>query len=572
MFVKQIFDDNPNPCWIFDLETLLFIAVNRSFTEVYGYAEQEAVGKMLITDIRPDTDVSVLVEERRNIDVNAEYRGTWRHQDKTGCVFYVDVYAHYVMYNGRKARFVMAVNVDERIRAEQANRALSYKLKKQKVWKSQLLSALKEAVWSIRAADCTLAYINKASQYLFGYQPSEIVGSNKITESIHPADRNTVRRAIARMYEEGYAYFECRMHHRDGSLRHIFHKCTIRRNSKGLVKRIDGISLDVTDLREAEKAVADTNAKSDELFNGITDAFFSLDFNWNFTYVNKICEQLYRKKRIDVLGESIWEVFPHSVNSLFHTELYKAMEKRTVVEFEEFSPTPGIWISAKAYPVREGLAVYFRDITEQKKLRELLQQEECNRKAMVDNVKDAIWAVDQHIKLLSFNQAYAAVIEKMFGYTPFAGCNAVEPNYDLEVNARWLSYYNRALGGEQFNAVEKSCLDGAYYSIDLNFMPIIGTNGEVTGVSCVARDVTDELKKVSRIEHQNRRLKEIAWLQSHKMRAPVASMLGLVQLINKDELGSEENRLLLEYIEEALGNMDAIIHEINDHTRQGNAA
>jgi signal transduction histidine kinase len=108
---------------------------------------------------------------------------------------------------------------------------------------------------------------------------------------------------------------------------------------------------------------------------------------------------------------------------------------------------------------------------------------------------------------------------------------------------------------------------GKTLCIDCSFRPIYNTEGEVSGAACVARDVTDDIEKMDFIEKQNKKLKEIAWMQSHKMRSPVASLKGLLQLWDKKDPGSAENAALLGYMETALDNIDKIIHEIDACTR-----
>lgn len=102
------------------------------------------------------------------------------------------------------------------------------------------------------------------------------------------------------------------------------------------------------------------------LLASITDAFFTLDHNWRFTYLNPQVERVLFKTQSELLGRCIWEVFPETVGSIFEQEYRRAIAQQTPVHFEEFSPPLGTWFEVRAFPHQEGLSVYFRDVTTRK--------------------------------------------------------------------------------------------------------------------------------------------------------------------------------------------------------------
>jgi PAS domain S-box-containing protein len=100
------------------------------------------------------------------------------------------------------------------------------------------------------------------------------------------------------------------------------------------------------------------------VLESIADGFFTLDREWRFTYVNRPAEFLLERDRDELLGGVIWEVFPDAVPPARRTELERVADGREVAEFREFHPSLGRWLEYRAYPWEEGLAVYFRDVTE----------------------------------------------------------------------------------------------------------------------------------------------------------------------------------------------------------------
>lgn len=99
----------------------------------------------------------------------------------------------------------------------------------------------------------------------------------------------------------------------------------------------------------------------------ISDAFFMLDRDWCFSFLNREAERLLGRERQKLLGQNIWREFGDAKDSSFGREYQRAVAEGKESEFQEFYPPLQKWFSVRAFPVEEGLAIYFRDITEQRK-------------------------------------------------------------------------------------------------------------------------------------------------------------------------------------------------------------
>lgn len=95
---------------------------------------------------------------------------------------------------------------------------------------------------------------------------------------------------------------------------------------------------------------------------------------------------------------------------------------------------------------------------------------------------------------------------------------------------------------------------------------ILTESGLISVVKGTIQDVTEQRLYLQKIQSQNQRLKDIAWIQSHKVRAPVASILGLIQLFNKEELNDPINLQVLDGLNDAVNTLDEVIKEINSKT------
>jgi PAS domain S-box-containing protein len=112
-----------------------------------------------------------------------------------------------------------------------------------------------------------------------------------------------------------------------------------------------------------------------DILESINDAFFSVDRHWRFTYVNRMAHQairpLLRSRPDELLGRSLWEAVPDLLGTRFESDFRLAMLREVPASFEEFFEPYHIWFEVRAYPAREGLSVYFSDVT----VRKLKEQE-----------------------------------------------------------------------------------------------------------------------------------------------------------------------------------------------------
>ncbi|HOS48314.1 MAG TPA: PAS domain S-box protein [Bacteroidia bacterium] len=116
---RLLFENNPMTMWLFDKETLKFIDVNEAAVSTYGYTREEFL-TMTIYDIRPDFERERLEEYRKNNFVVANFNnGAWRHRKKNGEEIFVNIYAHDIAYINQNARLILAIDVTEKIIAEQ---------------------------------------------------------------------------------------------------------------------------------------------------------------------------------------------------------------------------------------------------------------------------------------------------------------------------------------------------------------------------------------------------------------------------------------------------------------------
>lgn len=110
---------HPDPMWVYDLNTLRFLAVNDAAIDKYGYSRDEFLA-MMIADIRPDEDRPALEAKVASTTVGRDESGVWRHRLKSGDIIHVEITGHTIDHEGRRNRLIAARDVTERVVAARA--------------------------------------------------------------------------------------------------------------------------------------------------------------------------------------------------------------------------------------------------------------------------------------------------------------------------------------------------------------------------------------------------------------------------------------------------------------------
>lgn len=177
---RLLFDSNPHPMWVYDRETLSFLAVNEAAVAHYGYSKDEFLA-MTIKDIRPAEDVPALLEHLARGTTEFKPSGNWRHRKKDGTIIEVEISGHALNFGGRPAKLILAHDITDRRRAEEALRETGERLLKQE---SALLELIQGEIFA-PDLDVALRQITEAVARTLGV---ERVGIWRYTE-----DRSCIR-------------------------------------------------------------------------------------------------------------------------------------------------------------------------------------------------------------------------------------------------------------------------------------------------------------------------------------------------------------------------------------------
>ena len=329
--------------------------------------------------------------------------------------------------------------------------------------------------------------------------------------------------------------------------------------------RIRGSFQDIDIRKRAELAVVEALTEKNIILESIGDAFFAVDKNWIVSYWNNIAETVLHKTKQQMEGQNLWEVFADAVGSASYKNYQHAVETGQAVHFEDFYPPLGKWYDISAYPSSNGLSVYFKDITQRKNISSALEESERNYSSLFALSPLPMWVFD--VKTLRFLDVNQAAIEN-YGYSNEEFLNMtiqdIRPPEDLSrlqqvLNSK--SPFHETVQRGIFKHIKKN---GDLIQVDIqsNLIQYKGKPAKVI----IANDMTERYAYVNAIEEQNTKFKEIAFLQSHVVRAPLARIMGIASMLGNGETFADEREKLLEFMLIAANELDEVIKDISGKT------
>jgi diguanylate cyclase (GGDEF)-like protein/PAS domain S-box-containing protein len=229
-----------------------------------------------------------------------------------------------------------------------------------------------------------------------------------------PASRTRLRRLVDACLRDGTPYDEelklVSARGRSAWVRSIGEPM---RGAAGTIMGLQGAIQDISDKRKAQQQAASMAERLTATLESITDAFYTLDREWRFTYLNPEAERLFKRPRAQLLGKVLWEEFGALKGKIGYLEFHRAMREHRTVVFEEYYAPYQTLSEVRAYPSEEGLTVYFRDITEARKTEASLRLSEERFRTIARATTDVVWDWNLEDGSLWASDS----VEALFGYT-----------------------------------------------------------------------------------------------------------------------------------------------------------
>jgi PAS domain S-box-containing protein len=371
---RYLFDANPQPMWIYDYESLEFIAVNDTMVNLYGYSRKEFLS-MSILDIRPEDDVARIMQRIKTFNPAENRSGIWRHKKKDGTLIYVDIVSHGFDFEGRRARLVLGSDVTERMRVENALRDSEHRLRTI----ADNIPAL------IGYADSSQRYrfANKTYEIWHGDTPEQLYGRT-LCEVVGDEYYGRIRQYIKEVLAGKPVTFEVLTR---SKMRELYARITYHPDigADGSVEGFYILGYDITERKKAEEALARERTLLRHVINNLPDRINVKDRERRYLLLNAASLQARNiADHEEVLGKTVFDFSPPDLAAKYDAENRSVIETGQALLNREQCTVDAAghrkWHLTTKVPLRDmhgeiiGIVAINRDITEIKRGQEIIRE------------------------------------------------------------------------------------------------------------------------------------------------------------------------------------------------------
>lgn len=390
--------------------------------------------------------------------------------------------------------------------SHQEIKQLSLRMDEQTRYFEAILSSISDFAYTFDR-DGRFVFVNQALLDLWGLKLEQAIGKN-FFDLEYPDDlAGRLQRQIQQVYDTRERVTDETFYVSptgvSGYYEYIFSPFF---GADGAVELVVGTTRNITERKESEGEIKELGKRNRDILESITDAFFALDREWRFTYLNPQAEIVLDREPGDALGKNIWEEYPGLQGSEFEKAYRAAMDEHISSTVTAYYPDHGRWYEVHAFPASNGITVYFRNITDrvqsEDNLRRIQRETERQRRfydTILSSSPDLVYVFDLDHRFTYANE----VLLQMWGKTwdEAIGKTCLELGYEP-----WhAEMHDREI--EQVKATKQPIRGEVPFAgtfgwrmYDYIFVPIFGANGEVEAVAGTTRDVTER----KQIENRNR--------------------------------------------------------------------
>jgi PAS domain S-box-containing protein len=504
--------------WIFDVETLAILEVNDAARVRYGYSRAEFL-RLTIRDIRPADDIHALEAHQRNFEGTLDAAGIWRHLTRTGELLHVEVRSHTLTHAGRAAELVVARDVSRLVALEQERSDL---LARERAARAEAEAGMRitrfastlarVGDWRVDAGSDRVSWSEQVCaihEIAAPYSPTIEEGIRYYAEEY----QERVRRAFQACYAEGTPFDQVvQILTVSGRRKWVRIIGEALRDERGRITAVAGAFMDLTEVMDARARSEQLRERLERTLNSISDAFFTLDRDWRFTFVNPEFSRVIPSDRDALLGQDVWEAFPEARGTRFQSEYEQAVVTGVARSFVEYFAPVGKWLRVNAYPTESGLAVYFQDVTRERRREERLMLLET----AVQRINDFILITEAESvdapdgpRIVFANDAFCRrtgfTEEEVLGATPRmlqgAGTDRAELDRIREALRDW-----QPVRAELINYAR----DGSPFWLEIDIVPVADEDGRYTHWVAVERDVTGRKRTEEVLRRSNERFELVS--------------------------------------------------------------
>jgi PAS domain S-box-containing protein len=359
---NSFFEDDLTGDFIATLEGRVVLC-NTSFVEIYGFDSLETALKSKISEFNR-ADWINLINQLKN-DCKVKGHQSW-HRRPDGKVIHVVANLVGIYNDSNELTQVKGYVFDDTERKKAEEFLQESEEKYHSLFDEDLTGDF------IATLDGKILECNPAFADIYGFYSRELAAKSNISK-FNSFDWPYM---ITRLKKERKLLgFQSWQRRSDGMRIHVVANLVGIFTDSNELTQVKGYVFDDTERKLAEDELARSKNQITEILNSIQDGFIALSPYWHFIYVNRCAAEFFGVEFDDLIDQNIWETFPQLIGTSYESSLRKAMEKNEIQHFEaQGLNNEKSWFSFSIYPSADGISVFWQDITERKKLEEVLRE------------------------------------------------------------------------------------------------------------------------------------------------------------------------------------------------------
>lgn len=277
---RYLFENNPMPMWVIDLQTFQFLGVNEAAITHYGYSRKEFLS-MTALDIRPPEEKKRYAQLNHAVDVSPHYnRGVWKHLKKDGTLIFVEIIAHNIIFEGKTGQFILSKDITERIKAEEN---LQKTLKEISAYKYALDES---AIVAITDQKGIIKHVNANFCKISKYSARELIGQDhRIINSGHHS-KEFIRNLWVTIAKGKIWKGQLKNKAKDGTVYWVDTTIVPFLNEEGKPYQYVAIRADITERKTAEEALSRSEMRFRKIFDSKMIGFLFCNATGEITIAN----------------------------------------------------------------------------------------------------------------------------------------------------------------------------------------------------------------------------------------------------------------------------------------------
>ncbi|MBC7843391.1 MAG: PAS domain-containing protein [Gemmatimonadaceae bacterium] len=242
-------------------------------------------------------------------------------------------------------------------------------------------------------ADCHYRLNNLAYERWFGRRRGEITGRH-MREVLGDDAWALVGPKVAAALAGETVQYEAQVPYADGGMRWIDATYVPSFGPSGDVIGIVVLVHDISERKRSEEQLRQSERRLELVLRSINDHFVTYDREWRYTFVNDRAAAILGRRREELLGRCIWDLFPDAVGNQYYVALHRALAEQQPSKFEHFYEPFDAWFDNHVYPTPDGVSVFAADITARKRAEERLAAANERFELAARATQDGIWDYD----------------------------------------------------------------------------------------------------------------------------------------------------------------------------------